>query len=578
MPTVPVRTIGTAPLPGVRVPTGAPSAAFPGAIQGGSLGEAIQPALSLVDRYQQEERKRANDIQNVDSDNQLADLQTQQETQIRARQGKDAMGALGDARTSWDAGVSRITSGLHTEEQRRFASARAAQRWQSLSAFGEQHAATEAARFDDESTSSALTTRINDAAAHHTDPAAINQAVGETQALLLDYGKRKGWGADITAQRTADQVSKIHTAVISRYLNLGDDRSAQTYYDANKEAIVGTQRDEIDRALETGSTLGESQRQADAIVKKGGTRTEMYAAAREIDDPKVRQATERELGNRFAQDDAAQRADYQQTLTAAYDFADKGQRPPTTLWTQLHGPDRRSVESYRQTVLKGVPVETNLSTYYMLRGLGSSAATRDQFVQTDLFKYRNELSPSDFKELVDWQAGLRSQTTKAMSEADGYQTINQVVDGTLRQIGLDPSPKPNDSEGSEASRVARFRRAVDTVLHQQEQQTGKKATAADAQRVVDDLVVRGKVQGSGFGGFFGTERFAFDRRPGEVLVFDVKDVPSADRPLIEEALRRSGVPVTPQSVVDLYTRYLNTLAPEDRPPLFRGTGTSGSWP
>lgn len=560
MPVVPFRTASSAPLPGVRVPTQAPSSAFAGALPG--LGAAVQPALALVDQMHQRAVAEANQVQNVDTDNQLAQLETDQRTAIGQRQGKDALGALGDVRAAWDEGLAKITAGLHTQQQRDFARARAAARWQSLYAFGEDHAATEARKYDDAVTTSALATRVNDAAANYTDPSAITTAVDETKMLLGDYGKRQGWAPEVIASRTADQVSKIHVGVISRFLNSGNDRAAQAYYDANKDAIVGTERDGIDRALEAGSTLGESQRQADAIVAKGGSRTEMYTAARAIDDPKVRQATEQQLNARFAQDDAAQRADYQNTLTSAYDFADKGQRPPATVWAQLHGPDRRTVESYRQSILKGTPVETNLDTYYTLRALGSSAATRDQFLKTDLLQYRTQLSPSDFKEMTDWQAGLRSQTTKAMSDADGYQTIGQVVDGTLRQIGLNPSPKPGSDD---ATAVAGFRRAVDTQIRQQEQQTGKKATAADAQRIVDDLAVQGIVKGSGLFGFFQTNRRAFERKPGEQIVVRVQDIPQADRALIEQALTQAKQPITDDAVLQLYTRYVNSLTPEQRP-------------
>lgn len=310
MPTVP--TIRTAPIPGVRVVTGAPSAAF-----GANAAIDFSGPLRVAQQIEQEQRDKVDQVRLLDSDNALADLSTTLQTDALNRRGKAAFGALQDARTAWQQGVSQIEGSLSSDRQREMFAARASARWNALHETVERHTASEAQRFDDDTTQAAIKNRLSDAAANYQDVGIVAGNAAEVRAITQDYGTRNGWSDEQIQQKTSEQLSTLHTAVIGRFLDAGDDRAASAYYDEHKDQIAGDDQGKIARALGESSTLGAAQRAVDGILAAKDVRpTDALTQAEAIDDPKVRQQAIQLLtqhyGNqerlqKIERDDAAQR-------------------------------------------------------------------------------------------------------------------------------------------------------------------------------------------------------------------------------------------------------------------------------
>jgi hypothetical protein len=92
-----------------------------------------------------------------------------------------------------------------------------------------------------------------------------------------------------------------HVGVIDRLLANDQDLAAKQYYDAHKADVTGAATIAVERALEEGSTRGESQRQADTITAKAATLGDALTQVRAIADPKVRDATEERVRKFFSE-------------------------------------------------------------------------------------------------------------------------------------------------------------------------------------------------------------------------------------------------------------------------------------
>lgn len=555
MPRVPVLTqrVDTAPLPGTKLSPGAPAAAF-------------QPAapvdLSGAERFFQEERAKEDQVAVLDADNQLSQLGTDLQTQAFARKGKDALGATKEITQTWKAQSSAIEGTLATDRQKLAFRQRAQARYASLYDAVERHTASEAAAYDQQTTNAALVNRLNDAIANYQDPEKVAGAVAEQRAILTDYGRRTGIAPEALTQQLAAIESRTHAAVIDRMLSNGQDLAAQKYHDQVKDALVGQDAVGVEKALEEGSRRGESQRVADGIIAKGGTLTAWMTAAKDVQDPAVRDLVEGRLKAAWSTQQAAEREQHEGLMLGATNIVERTRditKVPPSTWTTLSITERNALRDYAQQLQGGGKVETDWTTYYQLKSLASvdDPAVRTRFLQTNLLLYRGALADAEFKELVGLQASLRKGDPEGASQARGIRTNAAIVNDALLSIGVDPSPDPKKK--GDVQQATQFRRAVDEQVLEFERRTGKKATTDDVQSITDRLLTQGIVAGSG--GFFSskTPRRVYEAQPGERLVLTIDDVPRSERTQIEAALTRGGYPVTDANILKLYTQRIGRM-------------------
>jgi hypothetical protein len=125
------------------------------------------------------------------------------------------------------------------------------------------------------------------------------------------------------------------------------------------------------------------------------------------------------------------------------------------------------------------------------------------------------------------------------------QTINEMVNSALLQMGIDPTPKPDSSSNSDAAKAAKLHRAFQDELTAFEAAKGKKATPQEAQKVLDGVVKTG-VQG----GWFSADK--------PVFLLEAGDVPAKDREQIIAAIRKTGGIPTDDRVLEVYRHKLVT--------------------
>lgn len=556
MPTVPRRQVGYVS----QTPT---QGANPGNAfmppQPVDIGPAAGAIAQLVEKHQTEQDQNAV----LDADNQLSQLSTSLEVQTLQKRGKDAIGAGLQVEDQWKRQASDIENGLANDRQKEAFRVRSDHHFQMLNETVQKHEATEAQNYGNDTIAATIENSRNNAIKHVDDPLIIGQSVAETKDLISELGSRNGWSSAEVQQKQAIGVSGIHSGVVKLLADSGQDLSAKEYFTAHKDELSGNDLLQTAAIIKESSVKGESQRQRDLIMKTASSMTDAIAQARLIKDPDVQEATERLVKQDFAERAAGLRDSREQLMTQAGNIIDQTgsyESIPASIRSILSPSEKSSLLEYanRKNTVGGV--KTDLSAYYNLETLATTPETRDKFLQLDLNQYRSKLSPSDFEEMVKLQGSVRKGDAAAEAKLQWTQTKHQIVGSVMNTalIGISKRGKVSDV----AARSA-FRSAVDTEVERIQSSTNKPVTPEQVKTIANEMAMQHIVERPGF--FWGTNEEpvrTFQMRPGEKIILGIKDVPSAQRTQIQQALQSRGRAVTDAAIVDWYRRYIQQLAPE----------------
>lgn len=287
----------------------------------------------------------------------------------------------------------------------------------------------------------------------------------------------------------------------------------------------------------------ESQAQEDAIVAKhGGNWTAALKAAREIDDPEVRDSTVSRIKVRQAE---AKQADLEYTEALSEEalaFINDGGKfadLPLRIKNGLKPSALNSLRSYAEQQAGGGRRFTDPETLIELSEL--SADDPQRFGEISMLEYRDKLSDSDFEEFVDLQRKIR--TGSLDGKATGFMTMNQVRDQRLAE--LFGSARPSVKEGEKQKQARRkFIDQYEARLRSFREESGKRPGADDARKILDDLTADVAINRDYW---FDTTKKVFELGEG-----DIPDVPEADRNEIIRELQKRGKAVTEDAIVNLY--------------------------
>lgn len=566
MPTVPVYggpRVATAPLPGARLSPDAPAAAFTPA-----PGPDLSGVTRVVAEIAQQEKQKADQVAVLDADNQLGQLQDTilydpQRGVLNAR-GKNALDASSGVADQWQTGVSKIAAGLKNDDQRMAFQRMAMLRGLDLHQTVERHVSSELRAYDDDTTKAAIGNAINDGLTNFGDPARVDQAVQKAQAILKDYAKRNGLSADVLQGQLADTTSRIHAGVIDRMLAVGQDQAARSYYDAHKAALTGADADSVDKALEEGTTRGESQRQADTIMGKATSRAAALDMVREISDPKIRDLTEDRVNRAWSERTQAEQEQREQTYLTATNLIDQhpGRLPrdviPPSQWATLTLEQRNALERRAEE-----PTSNDDKAWLSFMALDEQAIgqmPRSTFEA----KYwsRFDAQHRSRADALWHNARDAAQNPKRENpELASTLTYNERVFTALSNAGVIP---PNKTTLSQLSKdQAATARAFDTEAarrveeYQLTELGGKrKATGDEIQRIVDRMAItvfvnkphaRDPQQVAGLAHLTDDEK-------GNAYV-PIGKIPDAERNRIEALIQQAGGPVTDDKVQRAYAAY-----------------------
>lgn len=222
---------------------------------------------------------------------------------------------------------------------------------------------------------------------------------------------------------------------------------------------------------------------------------------------------------------------------------------PINLWNQLSYEKQRSVDATIAHNLKGQEPTTDWNLYYQIqRGLTSAdPIERKKWADASLWEARPRLANEQFTKLADMQGSVRKGDPN--QELLHVRNINQMVDDTLasKPLSIDPTPKPGSEDATKANK---FRRAVQEQLTALETQLGRKSTPDEQRKIIDAMVIEVVTKPG---------RFWDDTKRRYEMT--IKDVPEDEKGKITDALKRAGIPVTDQTIIDLFARK-NAKAPK----------------
>lgn len=515
-----------------------------------NVGQSRQEVQRAQDRFANtlatvamEEKKKADQVRMLEFDSELSQFQTQLEygeNGIYTKKGKDAFSIGASIQDAWDKKTSQMIESLSDDDQKNLAKQRVLQRWGNVYEGMQKHAFVEQQKYDASMTENFLRNSQNEAMESFANPKRIKQAIDDQKAEVEKFAKRNGLDEETKKLKLSETLNKTHALVISKLAESGNDIAAKHYFEANKDEITGEGEIQISKMLKEMSTRGESQRLSDSIVKGAKSMTEAVEKTRDIENPEIRDATLSRVKEYYSTKKIAERDRiedlHKYVGNVLIQNGGRIESIPPNIMSQFSISEKKSVEEYAKYLSRGQEPTTKWDKYYSLKTMASNPATREKFADLNLMvEARPHLDDQRFVELTNLQTGLRSGNSKATATLDGYMTDKQIVDTTLKSIGITPKQKLSYEKAT---------RSIDERVQDWKQETGKsKIDNESLRKIVDDEIKEGVV-GERFL-FFDKKKRKFELEPGEGFI---NKASSEDRTKAIDYLKANGKPVSEANI------------------------------
>lgn len=516
---------------------------------GGKVADANFGVVETINKIAQEEKKKANEVATTEAFSKLnqkkQELIYDPKAGALTRKGKNALGINQEYGEQFDKYADEIEGGLADEEQKAvFRKMRLRER-DEFSGLLNRHTFGETQQYEKEVFDGASSALRSDAMNNYHDEKLLTDKLNLQRGLLEQRADALGLKDDPNgdpnskAARTAfinSELSKTHASVIHTMLNNDLDQKANAYFKAVGDELTPEARQDLAKTLDAGSLRGESQRASDGIIKKYQDPVAALEAAREIDDPKLRDETVNRVKGYFSDKKAAVNLQQEQMYTDATNIVDKYRKElgsnaydkiPSWMISKLSLSERKNLQSYA----KNEPEETDLARYYDLKKLAIYDPAK--FKGENLNRYKHEIARADLKQLMDLQTDMVKGNGSADQKLDGYRTEEQIVNGALKAAGITDEEKAN-----------KFRRAVESEQMAFQRAQNRPINNEEMQKIVDGQLIK-HVTSKGMFQFLDT------KKPTYMLD---EDVPEEDRRKIIEALQNKKIKATPALIWEAYKR------------------------
>lgn len=249
------------------------------------------------------------------------------------------------------------------------------------------------------------------------------------------------------------------------------------------------------------------------------------------DNPPLLAEVERQLTDQAQMKQTAQKADQEQIKTDIFRSIVEGGtvKDFDPLKREQLGPDGVKSMLDFESSWNRESNESDPSTYYKL-----SQMTGKQLHELgpNIVDFASQLSKADLKSFID-KAGTFAKGGAAARSTD--QTRTQIITSAQSILGLDPNKTPAD-----AVTMAALNRALNTQIEAHVETSGNEPTGPEMQKMVDDLIVQGKVKGSGW--LSDDTKAAFELTPDEKVRFTpadaLDDIPQEALPTVAQGFNK----------------------------------------
>jgi hypothetical protein len=436
----------------------------------------------------------------------------------------------------------QIEQSLGNDEQREAFARIRSQRGTSIALTVRKHVAGEIRQFDEDQLKATVASTASLAAANALSPKVAGEHMARGVAAIQAYGKRSGMPADAIAEQVARYQSGTHIDIIENLLAHDQERAAEVYFAAAEEAgqIAGDKLDDVRKAIETGTLRRKSQEVSDEIIKRGGTLTAQREAAREIDDPKLRDEVMQRIEHEAVISERAERDAEEARSRGVYDILDKTKdvrKIPAGVWASMSGNERAAARRYADSLIEtpeGGSIKTDQRVFYTLSRMATDDPTG--FAKVNLWGYKDKLSPSDFQQIVGWQ--MSRAKGESSPQLDNVFTTTQIFDRSAKAAKI----ATDTPEGQ-----ALFKRFAEDVEREQ-RAAGKKLSSTDQQAILDRLLIS---QTTG-----GNDWIPFNERTKRGFEMTIDDIPAASRRMLVRELERNRIEPSESNILEAYLRSL----------------------
>ena len=513
-------------------------------------GGAASSSFGAVQKIFQEEKRKADEVAALDATSKLAEaeslLMNDPESGALNQRGKNAF-ALGESvNQSFDKSVSDIEKNLTSPEQIDSFRKAVASTKSNMNNRLRAHVSRERVNYDNTVTDTFLKNETNAAAENFNNPERVQQAVELQKAAIADHGKRNGLPPDAVKLQQIETVSKTHSTVITKMLADDQTDSAKKYFKANKKEFTGNDYATIEKDIETAALRGDSQKASDQIMASSGTLSQGLDEARKIEDPKLRDETVRRVKQRFEEQATAQRIDDENNYRSVSDLAKQvrsvDQIPPNQ-WNRLSLDQQTRLANHLKNLRRGMTPPKNSETYYDQMTLAS--ANPRAFMQKNLLEDQDKIDESQLSQLIKMQTSMRQGKGLKDQELKGFETKNQVLEGLLAEMDVNPKSKSKDDR----EKTVRFRQALDDRVLQFEQENKRKPNNKEIRQLGEELQLQVVTDR---GVFWDTKKRVFELDPKDAPSIEYGDIPDTEVAKIKEAIKRRGIDPTDEQVMQLY--------------------------
>lgn len=500
-------------------------------------------------RLKAEEQRTANETALLKASNQIAAWTAKRlydpDTGAFAQRGEAALPLPEQIHAEYDQVTSAIAATMKGPEQELAFAKVQAREWESINLQVRRHVFGEQQAYQEGQLTAYVANKSNDAVKNALDPKVVAMNLQDAITAVKTHAPKLGKSPEAIEQSVRAIESNVHVGVINQLLTLEKTPQAEQYFTLTREGIAADQVDDVQRALEEGTLRRQAQQQTDRILSEGGTLTEQLNKAKSF-EPKLRDEVSQRLEHQAVLTEREEREADEHTLRGAYDVVERThdvQAIPPGVWKDFDGPQRAALRNYAEALTAGIPVKTDLPTYY--RYMNQAASNPQGFATANLLKDRHRLGESDFQELSRLQFAIK--TGKTPEALAGFRTKTQIIDDTLALYGIDPNAKPETAEGKA---IAQLRQMVDRRI-EAAQSTGQKVTNTEVQETVDTLLGQSiTVPGSWWNIFPGGKPF-WDQQK-RLLDVAITDLTAEQRATYEQVLRDAGRPVSDAAILDLH--------------------------
>lgn len=254
---------------------------------------------------------------------------------------------------------------------------------------------------------------VQDSILMRSNPAVIKK--NEEDIVFNTAYKFRGLGKDVQKAEAAKAISNLHTEIVSS-IGKDDARAGLAYLEANKgKFLPETYSIEKSRLEAQGISEAAFQRAASAYSQGMSVKQAQEYADKNITNPKEAELFVSGLQTRIAQGTADQKMKERTATEDAWQQVIKSPNAPIP--TDLPADEQIKMQEYKTKVAKQAAGEQQANAY------GKLLALPDQdFVNTNLFQYRADLSEHDFNYLATLQTKMRKggdEETVAFRKAMG---------------------------------------------------------------------------------------------------------------------------------------------------------------